>query len=672
MNLKKLSRNLLLLLLTIGASLILGFLSFGGMFALWPILPLALAAFGLSVAYEGEIYWQNIKGAINKLFKSNFLKHQLANEFLLQHLLKPADTVEPDAANESDAAGMSIEQVPLIASAKAPQSKRKAQFFIDYEIQLALLREFGHKHLNKESRIRKKQIEKTLRDMEKWFALQVFSNKGAEGTGTRYELEMLNSLDSEEREKYKALLTGRAWTFHAVKAFSILAGAFMSLGTTYLLVEAMSIIPFFAALSFAALPVMIVPMALVAGAAYGFLTYNAVTDMISNDTLNKWRLKLLKDLKEKPVRGVIMTIAAVILVGLAVALTICTAGTWWTIAQETRPLFTWMSKMPGFIMGIINPIITGLSAVVFNLQNSSETLEIAHSVASRIGAEHPAHGHSHGPHANEESETHAHSHHTESPTLLQRENWGQVLNPFRLLLKLTIMPLRALLFLGHLISIGVTADRVPGMPVVLSALLGIVSEGFEDFHYFFGHDHHDHGTLSQEAMLKERLTSGHGHNHNVDLPTRVLKTIFLPVYLLATAWDSVASLWNKDTDKRVLSLPDAWKKQMGIHNDEDVTIDAQAPRPSAHWQVAQTVYRTNRFKEKHAATVGRGVTEALSAFAAEVESIAEPTGDAISAKLAVIKHNRALDSHRFFGTGKTAAREFTDALPERIQLGLVN
>lgn len=47
---QKIPYYLFLLLLTVGASLILGFLSFGGMYALWPVLPLAFAGFALSVA----------------------------------------------------------------------------------------------------------------------------------------------------------------------------------------------------------------------------------------------------------------------------------------------------------------------------------------------------------------------------------------------------------------------------------------------------------------------------------------------------------------------------------------------------------------------------------------------------------------------------------------------
>src|SRR5690606_25178840 len=122
---------------------------------------------------------------------------------------------------------------------------------------------------------------------------------------------------------------------------------------------------------------IILPMAIVAGAAYGMLTYNAITDMINNNTVVKWYNKIRDDLSQGlTVRNVFIASTAVFLVGLAVALTICTAGTWWTIATNARPLFDWMKKMPSFIMGIINPIITGASAIVFNIQNTAESLDM--------------------------------------------------------------------------------------------------------------------------------------------------------------------------------------------------------------------------------------------------------------------------------------------------------
>ena len=42
--------------LAISASMILGLLSFSGMLAIWPVLPLAFAAFLFAIVIEGQIY----------------------------------------------------------------------------------------------------------------------------------------------------------------------------------------------------------------------------------------------------------------------------------------------------------------------------------------------------------------------------------------------------------------------------------------------------------------------------------------------------------------------------------------------------------------------------------------------------------------------------------------
>ncbi len=663
MKIKKIPYYLILLLLTSGASLILGFLSFGGMFALWPVLPLAFAAFVLSVAYEGEIYLQNIKGALNKLFKHNHLERQLSNTYLLE---KFPDTTADDCP----------------------------QFFKDYEAQLKLLHHFGHDLLDEKSAAQKKQVRKTLGDMEKWFARQLFASPAATLQGdSEYQSALRNWLSKNEQEKSWTDLNNRNATFKNVKLFSILSGLFMGTGTTYLLVEAFSAIPFFATIPFATWPLFILPMAAIAGTAYGLLTYNAVTDMIANDTLRNWYNKLKTDLsKDLTLRSVFMTITATVLVALALALTVCTAGTWWTVAKETRPLFTWMANMPGFIMGLINPIITGLSAIVFNLQNTSESLCMIDDATRKKdsfisrAAKTMQKGFS---------------------ELLTRENWGQILNPFRLLLKLTIMPLRIVLFLGHLISIGVTADRVPGVSQVVSALLGIISEGFEDAHYFIGHDHahnheaecdetdenhqhsgcseadeghhhhHDNGQAHQVAdqqarklahqqeMLQERLSAGHSHNHDLDLPTRIIKLVFTPVYLLATTWDYVASQWNKEPQHR-LNFGDAWLIQTG-EKGKQVNLPNNPNTPSTDWQTEQAVYRIERHKEKqlNGALIGADTAQKkidlLTTLQQEIRLNGSKTIDARPAA-----EQATYGLHRFFSHGKTSTETFLEELPQRI------
>ena len=304
------------------------------MFALSPILPLALTAFVLSVAYEGEIYLQNITGAWNKLFKFKHLERQLANDYLLDNFPDTKDTACPE-------------------------------FFKDYEKQLRIVDVFGHARLNKASKARKKREEKTLADMEKLFAIMLFGEGDSNKPTHDATLETWFKTEPQKENRKHTLLKLQSYNnaFWWMKRFSVLAAIFMSLGTTYLLVEAFSAIPFFASISFSTWPLFILPMATIAGAAYGLLTYNAITDMYNSDTVNKW----LKDLNIRKAGLTTRTFLAFSLMALALMLTVCTAGTWWTVVKETRPLLSWIGKLPSFIMGVINPLITGLSAVIYKI-----------------------------------------------------------------------------------------------------------------------------------------------------------------------------------------------------------------------------------------------------------------------------------------------------------------
>ncbi|KTD16005.1 Uncharacterised protein [Legionella lansingensis] len=649
MKTKKIPYYLLLTLLTIGASLILGFLSFGGMFALWPTLTFAFGAFVLSVAYEGEIYLQNIKGALNKLFfKHEYLKHYLANEFLLTSYLN----------NEELLSNSPTEDCP--------------QFFQDYKKQLKLLNLFKHQRLDEVSLAKKRKIEKTLRSMEKWFAIQLFSPNSENLTS--YEEKLQKWLREHGQSECQAKLAKRRSTFNQVKLFSLVASIFMALGTSYLLVEAFEVIPFLASLSLTTLPFLIVPMAIVAGAAYGFLTYNAVTDMINNDTLNKWYKKIRNDLsKGLTARSLFIATTAVLLLALTVALTICTAGTWWTVVKNTRPLFTWMDKMPRFVMGVIHPLVTGMSSLVFNLQNTSESLEMiddATKVKSGL-LKRMVKAITDG-----------------WANLRGQENWWQIVNPARILLKLTFTPLRIILFFGHLLSIAVTADRVPGIPQIVSALLGFISEGFEDAHYFFPHKEHDHHHDHEEgyemeskdqrdkraikAMLKERLGSEDtGHNPNTDdIPTRLLKGLFKPLFVLAAAYDAWASKSNAGTSRKVLDYDKAREKQMGYQaTNRPVSLKGRET-PSQNWQTQDAIRRIGRFKEKHLAGViwNKGIAQKKAYELTTLQNDLRKGVVDIGSRLIEEKKKAVYHSHRFFSYQETptCTEDFLEKLPEQI------
>ncbi|WP_028389135.1 hypothetical protein [Legionella fairfieldensis] len=628
MKVKKVPSYLLQILLTIGASLIIGFLSFSGMYILLPLLPIALGAFALSVAYEGEIYLQNIKGALNKLFKRDYLKRFLANQYLLETL--------------------SADNSPLA-------TKACPQFFKDYEIQLQLLGKFAHKRLNKTDKARKKQIEKELKTMEKWFALQLFSS-----SQETLPDDLRQWFRNNKQDEWQALLKKRQVIFHGVKLFSVLASVFMGMGTTYLLTEAFAVIPFFAAISMTLLPPLIAPMAIIAGAAYGLLIYNAITDMINNDTLRNWYTKIRNDLKQGfTLRNILIASSTIFLFALAVALTFCTAGTWWTIVKNNRPIFAWMGRLPGFIMKVASPSVNGLSQFTFILQNTIESLEMVYNAIKKTG------------------KAIAHQ-------LTTNENLLQRINPARLILKLTLTPLRLLFFLGHLVSIGVTADKVPRIPAILSALLGIISEGFEDMHYFidFLHEHeheHDHGT---QQLLQERFSSGHGHDHNTDIPTRLLRLIFLPVFLLAAAWDTWASQIKIERlgiqPIKPLTFKAAWNKVWSKENApqeiEAVEIEENADKPSKDWDIQYAVYSIEHYIEKHLknAVSAQAKIADLNDLKTRIRKLSNPEQQLTVQGLiqAEIKDkNKSYNVHRLFGTGNTRTQDFLETLGSQVAPG---
>lgn len=634
-------------LLTAGASLTIGLLSFGGMFSIWPIWSLALATVALSASYEGEIYIQNIKSGLNKLFMTpNYLQHYLANEFLKDNFQLKDPNKDADD---------------------------RPQFFKYYEAQLLLLHEFKNKKLTAEQAKRKKKIETNLLNVERWFANQLFlrqskkNDTAIEPDDYANELQQwLNEVKSKETKQVQDTFIKRRRLFYVVGGFSLISAGFMGIGTTYLLGETLLVIPFLGALLATFPPVAFIILAGLAGAAYGLLIYNAVTDMINNKTLQHLLDELLQIQRNGFTwRSVLMTAVTVSLVMLAIALTVCTAGTWWTVARESASLIPGLMKLPGFIMKIVTPIIIGIASLFFNWTNTDQTLglikDIKKSPFTWI----------------KEGLTQLKTTFTELP---HHENWLQIINPPRLLLKLTFLPLRILLYLGHLASIAVTGDRMPGVSQIISSLFGFINEGFEDAHYFFGQQ-----TTSITAkplitdLLNERLNP---QIQSVDFPTMVLKDIILkPIYWLAAAWDCVASKINPISDdpngRRRLNYSAAKQKQTGQFNTEievaNVVVDTSNQKHVLGWQKELLIMQIEQFKHEHFShtIIGRKLAQdkvdCLSQLQDKIkrvklQSVIELQKTITAANDIEINGSHCLQTHRhhrFFGSpqNKTTASE---------------
>lgn len=511
MNLKKIPYYLFLALLTAGASLTLGFLSFSGALALWPSIGLASAFFVLSMAYEAEIILANVKSALDKLFmKRDYLKQRMAKEFLLEHF------------PENDA-------------------EIKVPFLKDYATLLTLEDRFKKLPQNAANRARLKSIRKTLKQSEKYFADVLFpENANAEFASNPYEKALRAWILNNGGEDFQHKRTSRKWYYRIALAFSIVTSVFMGLGTIYLMAATPIVVmgwPFLVLASVMGLG------AVFSGAAYGYQTFNSITDMINNDTLSLWYAKIKNDLYyDFGLRSFSMASLALVLTSLGLALTVLTAGTWWTIIKEAPNVFKWMRQVPSFIKTVAMPFFLGLSSLVFNLENSAETLESLDNSAKNP----------------DNSFRNVWKSMTDGlANIWNKENLFQILNPFRLVVKLTFTPIRILLFMGHLLSIAVTADRVPGIPEIVSALINFVMEGFTDGSYFFDLGSHSNDPSNTIERIQERLDGGVGHNHHKDIPTTVLQLLFTPLFLCAT-------LWHFAFSRNSYSL-DTWKEAKRQH-----------------------------------------------------------------------------------------------------------
>lgn len=559
---KKIAYWLSVGLLTVGASLILGFLSFSGMIAFLPILPLAIGAFVLSVIYEGQIYKQNIQGALTKLFKNNYLKHFLTDKFLSAHF--PEDVNAPDSP----------------------------EFFKDYSNVLKALAFKNPDELPAERKKRKKQLRKTLKDMNNFLMQQLFEDTAAT-TETNdalrtYREQLQRWLNEDNRKKtWQRLLLTRRIQSHFAKAFALVAGSFMGLSSAYLIVEAGMALPFLVAIPFTFWPIFVVPMSVIAGVAYGFLIYNTVIDMINNETILNWLKTVRSYFKDGlSVRGVVLTLTAFTLVTLAIALTICTAGTWWTIAKNSKPLFNWMGKIPVFILKYVNPGIDAIATSIFTIENISESLKFLNKLPKLIKIS--------------IQETKASWSNTKT-----QENWIQILNPFRVLLNLVTIPTKFILFLGHIISMALTSDQTPGIPQEVAITAAAVCEGVEDLHYFISHPHHQHQHFDNKSLLKKYSAFHGGHSHANDLPTRILRIIALPLFLLTSVWDCLASKGNQEP-KKSLTFKEAFNKQWyetkeakpSVEKKDLLTEDHKPERISNTWKKLQAITYIDRQAKK--------------------------------------------------------------------------
>ncbi len=538
--------------LGVGAAVALGLLSFGGFYTMVPIVGLAAGAFGLTAIYESEVFIENIKGAFKKLSPA-YIRQQMAAQLLIQKILDGKAT--------------------------------ECQFFEDYQKLLRRLYNYEHKTLTLEAKKRKRKTEAELKRMEAWFSEIVF-NKGKDIKRSEIEEGVLTAFKDDKLDDLINTYKKRAPYYTAGKVLGAIAAVCSSLGTIYLFGQALPLMPVLAGLS-ASLAFPIITLSIFAGLGYGYMVYNAVADMVTNQTLKKFYYRIQEYRKKGPWHAVGMITLTVSLVALAVVLTIFTAGTWWTIATKSGDALLWLktkataayvviSVVSGWFMQVVTPIAMALGAFVFDIQNASESTDAALELITRTKA----------------AMKHGWKKITKSWSALRaRENWAQILNPFRLTRIIIMSPVRAILFIAHLFGNGATENQTPIVPVALPSTTGTLNEGIEDIHYFFCHNAHDEGF---QHFVEEYQSGDCGHDHHKDIPTRVLQLVTnVFVNPFACVWDWVCSgkwsrtQWQQSCDKIYDRKP-----------AEDVE-DNPDQQPSPAWEQASQAIDVREFKQVH-------------------------------------------------------------------------
>lgn len=495
-------------LLTFGASLSLGLLSFGGMWIFWPVFSLSLATFALSVIYEGEIYHKNIFRALLKLNNPQFIEQKIAEEFL-EYLTQHHDTLTQELIslkqklkefkenskpeNEIYEINEKIKQIN-----KELETYDIATYFPDYTHVLSQL-----------SLSDSEDLHERRQKMEIFIGEELLSFREKKNNKLSIQLkECFNLHQINPDELHKKVESKRKLHLN-IQIFSMTAALLMSIGSIYLLLETLEILTLIT-ISAQLLPFIIIPLSVLVGISYGFLTYNSLTDFLLNETLNKWLQEIYNEMKSGDVfkdnKKLSFIIVSLFVLILNLTLTLCTAGTWWTLVNQNFNTWKWLASAPMKIVVNMISIVIALATLCFNLENTIETINEIRS--------------------NKANNEHKHK-------IIPETTWQQ-LNPFRALLKITYVPLRIILFLGHLLSISLTSDRMPGVPAFVSISLGFLSEGLEDGHYFL-----DFKNLF--SVIPEETECTHNpqaHIHS-DLPKNILQTLFIGLFYPAAYWHYV-------------------------------------------------------------------------------------------------------------------------------------
>jgi len=151
--------------------------------------------------------------------------------------------------------------------------------------------------------------------------------------------------------------------------------------------------------------------------------------------------------------------------------------------------------------------------------------------------------------------------------LRQRESLAQRMNPFRIIIQLINIPFEILIFSAHVVSMGITTDRLGRIPPMFVALGCALPEALQDASFFLAGEHdHDHGGLVMSALIWTK---------NIVLVASLIPVLSGVWHWLFRKEDPVVTFWQ--------AICNAIKQACDIHEHETSHQTTTAPVLSQAW-----------------------------------------------------------------------------------------
>lgn len=571
--------------LTMGTILSVGFLSFSGLWIIYPYIIPAILAFFLSGVIEGKVFGTSIfKGLARlKLLGPNGEKHLLFSELNKLLSMKGENWVKSQCNFLQDYCNQRKKYKALKINSSANEEDVK-----EAKQRLEELKDYLYQQINilNDPDIENPYVSQAIKDAS------------------------LVELNSAKRS---------VWFLRFFWLISILVGIVSGFVTAFAVQEAITV-GLALSISVTALSAIVWPVAIFAAIGATFLLYYAISDIVKNDAIGKAcskTLKLFKRSTEESIGAYLLRLLALSIVvmgitSLTVFATAASGGTCWIVMQKGIKLLA--PKLPIFVAYCASTILIPINFatdLIYGFSTTVQTIDNCKGIFQGIFEiiKHPI----------KAIKNFCANIETKLNNLKEKESWGQFFNPFRILAKLIISPLQSLVFIGHLISIGLTTDRFMNVPPPLVAGVCAIAEGLQDLSFLTtkdGHNHaqhgheeddgHDHGNLLQlplQALLSPILiTVGilywavkkfgakvsffDAITQTFKLP--LLNIVFFPLLLPSAIWH-----WVFKKPESNLTFFESIKENFEIHShDHDTSehTDTDAPKElSAQWRKKERV-----------------------------------------------------------------------------------